>query len=354
MSYEFFSENDFVRDVYFRNWVLEPTPDICAFWENWLERHPSKQEAVENAKQMLLSMAFENQVLGDQEQRQMWENISTTAAVAGHPILISSPTQESPFSRWNNWRNMAAAVAGIMLLAYVIRLFQPLQEAEVVVRTNFGETKEIMLPDQSVVTLNANSQVSYAQHWSRERPREVELQGEAFFKVTKGVSGKGSAKFVVRTSQVRVEVLGTQFNVSDRGRGTEVVLQEGVVQLAINQQVNPDSRLTLQPGELVAVDGETRQTIKKKVNPEHYSSWVNQRLMLENTSLEEVAVVLEETFGLTVHFEESRQARQKLTGIIPTNDLQVLLLALSKASQLNIEQDGENLFFKTNQKPSKL
>ena len=74
------------------------------------------------------------------------------------------------------------------------------------------ESKTVLLPDQSTVRLNAGSFFTYdAATW--DDARTVELHGEAFFDVK-----KNGVPFTVTTSNSRVQVLGTTFNVRARAR----------------------------------------------------------------------------------------------------------------------------------------
>jgi transmembrane sensor len=92
-------------------------------------------------------------------------------------------------------------------------------------KTEFSQTKNFHLPDNSKVVLNANSKISYAKK-SWEKNRNLTLNGEAFFKVKKG------KKFTVNTKIGEVTVLGTQFNVKERANYFEVKTYEGLVSVA--------------------------------------------------------------------------------------------------------------------------
>lgn len=87
-----------------------------------------------------------------------------------------------------------------------------------------AEQTEIYLPDSSFVLLNADSKIRYlSNEWKKER--NVELNGEAFFKVKKG------SHFSVKTQQGMVTVLGTEFNVKDRDSYYEVTCYSGLVKV---------------------------------------------------------------------------------------------------------------------------
>src|SRR5690606_37544042 len=96
--------------------------------------------------------------------------------------------------------------------------------------------RSIELPDGSQVLLNANSQLTWAGDWKSLKQRTVELVGEAFFEVVR----TGGLHFEVMTPHVRIDVLGTEFNVKSRGTETNVFLQSGKVHLEIQDQVNQE------------------------------------------------------------------------------------------------------------------
>jgi len=94
------------------------------------------------------------------------------------------------------------------------------------VKTLASQSTTVELPDASMVTLNALTEISYKKKgWSRSR--EVHLNGEAFFKVAKG------EVFDVITEEGTVTVVGTQFNVKQRSNYFEVKCYEGIVKVVV-------------------------------------------------------------------------------------------------------------------------
>jgi ferric-dicitrate binding protein FerR (iron transport regulator) len=119
-----------------------------------------------------------------------------------------------------------AAVAVIMLSASYFMFFNN----NVSFETEIAQTKTLALPDNSEVILNASSLLEYnKKSWNKKR--DLNLDGEAFFKVSKG------QKFTVNTDMGTVEVLGTQFNVKERDNYFEVQCYEGLVGVTYKGQV---------------------------------------------------------------------------------------------------------------------
>ena len=242
-------------------------------------------------------------------------------------------------ARHSRWA-IAASVTGLLLLAAAGWLI--LNPRPTTYQTAYGETQSIVLPDGSAVTLNANSSLTVADDFREQR--EVWLQGEAFFEVEKVRDPDQAAytKFIVHTNRLQVEVLGTTFNVQDWAKKTRVVLESGKVQLtsATNQQ------LALEPGELAEVS-EADQTIqKKRVNPGLYSAWTQNRLLCDETPLQEVALVIEHRYGKRVVFEDTGLRNRLVTGSIPIHDLSLLTEVLQESLAITIQTYEDRLIIR--------
>lgn len=89
------------------------------------------------------------------------------------------------------------------------------------------ERKEVILPDGSVVRMQAGSEISFdVDQW--EQARQVALSGEAMFEVKKG------STFTVETANGEVSVLGTSFNVFSDDEHFHVDCFSGKVKVAGN------------------------------------------------------------------------------------------------------------------------
>ena len=249
------------------------------------------------------------------------------------------------------WLRVAASFTGLLMMATITYYFLSDTDASLHT-TGYGETATIILPDRSVVTLNANSSLEYITHWGQQTPREVWLEGEAFFHVRKIEQNEVTtlpSRFVVHTSQVDVEVLGTQFNVNERHGRTTVVLNSGKVKL--NSHLSQDEELVMAPGEYVELSAANKQFIKRVVDPEIYSSWKDKKLILDNTTLREIARIIEDYYGLEVMFEDAGVAEKALTGSIPTNDLDTFLTVLSASIDVQVKREGNTLMIKNKESP---
>ena len=207
--------------------------------------------------------------------------------------------------------------------------------------TNFSEVQQVTLPDGSKVKLNANSTLSYPKDFKENKVREVWLEGEAFFDV---VHQEQHQKFIVHTTNLDVEVLGTSFNVKDRKKKTSIVLNTGKIKLNLPETIGSSQQILMNPGELVEFDQNSNQLLKKEVDTDVYTSWRKNLLIFNKTSLREIADLIEENFGKTVIFRQDSIASFAFTGSNPNDDLQLLLKTIARSFDLQVEeQEGEIL-----------
>ncbi|CAN5816670.1 hypothetical protein BH24BAC1_BH24BAC1_38050 [soil metagenome] len=241
------------------------------------------------------------------------------------------------------WYQMAAALfAGLVLLGGLSLGLREWLRTERI-STAYGQTKTVWLPDSSQVTLNANSTLTYPTDWKEGAAREVSLRGEAFFQVRKHPGPAGMAKFVVHTEEMDVQVIGTSFNVVNRGSRTQVVLEEGHVRVHLKD--DPET-LTMRPGDLVEVRREADTVIRKTIDPRHYTAWRQNQLLLDRTPLLEIATTLEETYGVEVLIADSLLADLRLTGSFPLDNLDRLLEVLSASTGILAERAGQKVVLK--------
>lgn len=249
-------------------------------------------------------------------------------------LLIEQPAQASP-GRWNRsiWLVAASVLIVLGLSAFLFRS----QLWYTTYETAFGETRSVKLEDGSLVFLNANSTISVPRWGFGSRTREVLMTGEARFSVTHTIDNQ---RFVVKTANdFDVVVLGTEFTVFARNRGARVALTKGKVE--VHYQENKASKLvTMKPGDLITLDSQNRMALKTIKQPEEQASWREQRFVFEETSLQEVAYMLEENYGLRVVIKDSVLAKRVLMGSFQAQNVDQLLQSISELLDINVVRQG--------------
>ncbi|MCX2744402.1 FecR domain-containing protein [Mangrovivirga sp. M17] len=224
------------------------------------------------------------------------------------------------------WYGAAAAVA-IFVFAFLF-FYQP----TTLVKTAHGEMDEVALPDGSLVRLNANSSLEFNESkWSENRV--VQLNGEAFFDVEKGV------KFSVNTSAGRVTVLGTEFNVTQLNGYLRVACYEGRVLVESGKE-----KTELSEGMVVQV---VNDKIQYTETEESSPAWTTNNSEFNNTPVKYVFITLENQYGVKVDYSDLKQ-EMTFTGRFPNDDLKIALQIISGSLGLEYKQDGDKIIFKSN------
>jgi transmembrane sensor len=359
MPYSDYSLNDFALDEYFQRWVLVPDRETNSFWQAWIAQHPEKESFIIEARKIVELICFNKYDFSEEDSLKVWETINLRIGD------FESRNEQDFFGREGSalltrrWHKIAAVLLGMMFISSVWFLLKsPVGMTEYA--TGYGETKLIILPDSSTVILNANSSLKYYPDWLRSRrnqerdakrsssERRVWLSGEAYFSVVKNVNQEErAAKFIVHTSNLNVEVLGTKFHVSNRRSRTEVVLSSGKVKLNTNFEMPDKSRtLIMKPGELVAVSDASTQITKKEVDPEVYSAWRENKLVFDEMPLRQIAMILKDNYGKKVIFEDTMTANKKFKGTFPADNIDVLISTLLMSFNIKIsDEKGLVTFF---------
>lgn len=201
------------------------------------------------------------------------------------------------------WLPLAAAI-GLFILAYFfVGNFQPAHTGEnpavaTVVHEKAVRGRKLVtrLPDGTRVHLNSESTLSYNQDFG-DHLREVTVQGEAYFEVVKDIK-----PFVVHADGIRTEVLGTSFNVKRRGSGqTEVTLAEGKVKV-----FGPSGEsIALEPNEQAVLHSTSGVLVKKEVNVVAFTSWKDNILFFEKTTLKDAMATLERWYDVEIVITDS-------------------------------------------------
>lgn len=242
------------------------------------------------------------------------------------------PERELP--RRPSRAGIAAAAAVIAVVAGGWWLFSGRETGEVIVRTGLRESREVHLPDGSVVWLNGNSRLRYPEKLAGKTREVVLEQGEAWFSVR-----HDSRHFLVRTpDRLHIDVLGTEFNVRLGGNKTSIFLEKGKV--AVTDGVR---RAELVPGDLVAYDSSRKKMSVSKDEPDGWSAWKQDLFVFDDAPLADVGQALQAYYGVRVRIENNL-ARKRFTGKVSRKNLDVVLQVIAKTLQISAWQKDSTVF----------
>jgi ferric-dicitrate binding protein FerR (iron transport regulator) len=335
--YKGFTEEQFAADEYFQQWVLSPDSSSNDFWQSWLNLYAGETATILKARELVKELASDTyhiQPLSAEEKASIKTSI--------YQRLDLNENSEGPSSnRKYYWLLSAAAFFAIAVISSFI-LFKPgdkISEAQplfTIIRSD-KETREITLPDSSVVILNAGSSLKYNNNFFDQPDREVFLEGNAFFKVTKQADKR---HFVVHAKSLDITVLGTQFNVNARSAATDVGLTSGKVKVTLPGN---DGEAYMLPGEKLKLDTAQKQLIKTKLDTKLYSAWTEHKWNFQQTKLEDVAGLINEYYGITTEFKNEKHRKLKITAVIPVTNMEMLARILSKTLHIDIESINDRL-----------
>ena len=247
----------------------------------------------------------------------------------------------SRFGGWHRWVVAASVLFVLMLGTWLFR--SPLLYKSY--NTGNGEIRMVTLTDGTKVVLKANSLLQVPRFKFGEARRQVHLKGEAKFSVVHTLDNQ---KFVVFADPaLRVEVLGTEFNLATRKGHTKVVLQKGKVKVQYQEApALAAASLIMAPGDLVSVDEKQKKLLVKQVqHPENYSAWQNGRFVFDKTSLNEIKDILEANYELMVSLPGIEAADATVSGSFKASNADELLQALSEVLNMNVIRQNNQVKF---------
>lgn len=202
------------------------------------------------------------------------------------------------------------------------------------VKTGFNEKTKVVMPDGSVVWLNANTSLTYSEDFIADT-REVELDGEAFFDVVT----MSDVPFIVHVSDNEITVKGTKFNVTAYGQESEISasLVEGAI-VFDSEKVSVE----MVPGEQLTYNILTEDLAKIKVDTRSSFSWVNGKLDYASISLQKLLSRLTSLYGVEFRYVpnkyKNRNFRIKLNDNEPIEDV-LSAISVILPIEYSIEED---------------
>jgi len=199
-----------------------------------------------------------------------------------------------------------------------------------------GMKTEFILPDDSEVVLNSDSEIHYKK-WNWKNNRNLRLNGEAFFKVAKGKT------FTVNTNLGNVTVVGTQFSVKSRDDRFEVECFEGKVKVAFQTK-----NILLTKGEIIVIeDGEFLSAMPTN---RHIPDWMNKELRIISLPLKDILSEIERNYAIAIDEGEFNSV-QKFSGFLPADDLKTALEIISKTYNFSYKIDTKSTVVSIEKQP---
>ncbi|HMO61367.1 MAG TPA: FecR domain-containing protein [Ferruginibacter sp.] len=285
-----------------------------------------------------MSFSFRKKAVADTIQEHNWKKVEEAISA------------EAPVRNIYWMKSVAVAASLLLILCTGVWYYTSQNDSSSgsVYKTDYAKIKKITLPDGSVVTLNANSELKLSANWTDIGERQVWLEGEAYFEVAKKETTQ--QKFIVHTKDVDVEVLGTKFNVNTRHEKSIVALEEGKIKLTLNQTAKAALKakattgvFEIKPGEIVVLDTVSGLNISSVANAATHSGWVRNEFHFDNTSLQEVSAIIQDIYGYKVVVADETLLQRTISGDLRADNLKELVEVLQLAYNLKMTIDNKTI-----------
>ena len=327
------SAEDLLKDESFVQWVSNEEPSAQRKWEKWMHNDPDRRAMVLEAKELIQAMHFtgEDSHVADEE---LWNKIESTLTRKS----VRRDYRSSPQKRPRNYLRAAAVVILAFLCAWAFRQYfqagsvEPIDNPIVVRENPNGVKSRLQLPDGSKAWLNSGSKLSYLSTFS-DTLRDVMLEGEAFFEVT-----KDEAKpFIVRTPYFEATVLGTSFSVQAyEGQAPKTSLVEGLVRVSTGRE----SKL-IHPGEQAVVTG-----VELVLRPFDYNravGWKDGILYFDEDSLGSIFQKLEKWYDVKITPASAGLPSARYSGFHKDESLERVLEQMSYSVNFNYSIEDKDV-----------
>ena len=208
------------------------------------------------------------------------------------------------------------------------------------VSTGRGESRAFVLPDSTRVHLNSMSRLTYPQSFS-DAERRVVLEGEALFDVT-----PSDMPFVVGTSAMDIEVLGTLFDVSAYpDEAIRTILLEGLVK--VSSYGGPEC--LLYPGQMAVLSTVSSELNVDDVETDFYTSWTRGRIHFRDERLEDIMSVLARWYDFEVDYaQESIKDLRFGCSVNRYEEIDPFIDLLVKTGKITVDKNGNHYTFINN------
>lgn len=349
MRYSNYQTHDFLQDEAFIKWVREPDEESTAFWEGWLQNNPLQTATVAKAKELVLILDFPEVVdtATEEECQEVFEKV--LAADRYNPVNISS-SETKP--QWIKTFRKLAAIMMIPILGFIYWSFLEDVENETPLKAEMswitkvspkGRKVSLRLSDGTTVKLNSGSSLRFPSYFS-DTVREVHLVGEGFFEVNHDTT----RPFNVYTNQLKIEVLGTSFNVKAYGNNNvqKVSLLKGKVALALKEDRTNTFPVILKPMEAGMYSEKNHLLNKEIFNTKEDISWVDGVLYFHKATFDEVVQRLELWYGVEIKILKTPERITGLIGEFNNTSINKVLETLSHTSGFKYEIKDKTVIIK--------
>jgi transmembrane sensor len=324
-----------IQEIILRFLEGNASEDEAATLLTWLKEDKTNREYFDELNTAFQSSVTVNRV-NHQKTDDAWKKLSESTEI--NKTLTRELSSNRSRTIYTTLK-IAASVCLLIISGFLVVYNLPTESIlhpGTRVYTAIGNNTRVLLPDSSVVWLNVNSTLEYPSEFG-SASRDVVLKGEAFFDVK-----KGSKPFTVRTDNFFIKVKGTRFNVEafNNVPTVKTTLEEGKVELQVEGKNNI---YTMTPGDQVILDTEQKAVTLKRVDPSNFSAWKEEKLVFDNTPLEDIISKLENRFRVKITIDSRLARRERISMTIEQENIDEVLDFIQLSSRLKIKKEKNEI-----------
>ncbi|TDE15422.1 FecR family protein [Dyadobacter psychrotolerans] len=348
-NYEAYGIEDFIQDLYFRQWVLEKLPERDRFWNDWITAHPEQHVIIEQAKTLVVAFQYDD----------LPANTEEVSFEISKILNGTSDKKNSPFynSIWFKAAASVVIVGGLILLtqdlwrdsSFTTALSDQSGQIDYQEINDTDFNKNVFLNDGSIVTLFPKSNLRIASNFG-QTTREVYLTGEAFFDIVKNPR----KPFLVYSGKIVTKVLGTSFSIKAYEQDADVSVSVKTGKVTVFKKEKPDQarlseEIILTPNQQAVFLKEEERLVKTLVkNPGILTASPQTpfQFVYSETPISKVFADLEHIYGVKMIFDEELLKHCSLTATLTNEPLFEKLDLICETIQARYEvADGQILIY---------
>ncbi|MDE6819685.1 FecR family protein [Bacteroides acidifaciens] len=250
--------------------------------------------------------------------------------------------KQNKILRMHRWMRYAAAIAAILVIGGGAGywFYQSGTDQQMMVAVaNEGIVKEVVLPDGTKVWLNNSAILKYPREFS-EKERNIHLEGEAYFEVTKN----RHKPFTIQSDAMRIRVLGTRFNFKcdKRCRIAEATLIEGEIEVKGNKE---EGQIILAPGQRAELNKNNGRLTVKQVDAKMDAVWHDNLIPFQKADIFTITKALERFYDVKIILSPDIQSNKTYSGVLKRKaDIESVLKSLQNSIPIDYKIVGSNIF----------
>ncbi len=342
MKMQYSQIEELINDDSFIEWVIDPDAD--SKWSEWQLINSDNEKLASQAKKLILGFIPKEEKIDPKDIDRYLLEVKAKLTV---PSLRNVDNlRMSPYKpKIKSYLSWAASIVLLIISGALLYINYYSADKNEQLKTDLmiekvvprGHKLTVTLDDGSTLILNSESKIRYGEDFTSKR--EVFLEGEAFFEVTKD----NEKPFYIYSGDIVTMVLGTSFNIKAYPADdiVQVVVASGKVKVSDKHQSVFEE--ILEPNEMFQLERPTGAFKKEVVDLIEHVSWKNNVIYFKDADFNEISSVLEKWYNVEFSYQKAPDIK-KFNGVFKGKSLEEVLDGISFTVKFSYRIEGKNVF----------